>query len=113
MKILDQPNQAVADASQLQCLRVVCPLILPAPDQGNVASCITPLPPPDYVRIVEALKVELSEVCARGFYLACGKFGRIVGPICPFDPAPEARIDRLTVKVEELTAKVEELRPRK
>ena len=63
--------------------------------------------------LYRGIEAELTEVCAIKFFDACGKFGDIVGPRCPFDPVPKARFHRLAARIDELQAQVEELMARK
>jgi hypothetical protein len=47
--------------------------------------------------------------CGKEFALACRDFGKIVGPICPFDPIREFDKMKLEYGVEDLQVRVEEL----
>lgn len=60
-------------------------------------------------RLFEGITMELK-ACGKEFALACREFGEIVGPICPFDPVPDARFHRLITRLDELEVLVEELR---
>ncbi|MDY6877276.1 MAG: hypothetical protein SWK90_13880 [Chloroflexota bacterium] len=109
MKTVDRP--VIGDFEQIpaQCLKVVscakvevCPTILPLEDCRAAFWCGDGL--------FEAISTELVDICASEFYLACGKFGDIVGPVCPFDPVSVARFHRLAFRIGELEATVEELR---
>ena len=110
MKVVDRPV-VTGDFEQVmqQCLKVVscaqvevCPTIRPPEDCRVELWCGRDL--------FRAIEVELVKVCAGEFYRACDKFGEIVGPICPFDPVPEARFNRLQFRIDELEATIEELR---
>lgn len=55
--------------------------------------------------------VEEFEICAKELALACREFGRVIRPICPFDPIYaldriklEAMVGQLQMRVEELEA---------
>ena len=113
MKVIDQPAELRLEESSPLCLRlgkfecakVICPNITPVDEFGGASFCGR--------GFFEAIQYELVEVCKNEFFLACAKFGNIVGPICPFDPPRladkyqlVAQIEELTVKVEELTAKI-------
>jgi hypothetical protein len=94
MNVIDSPAEFSREALLPQCLRIMCPTITPVPDYG---------------RILEAIRVELVDICAKEFFMVCKKFGSVVGPICPFDPPHLAEIGRLKVQVEELNIKIREL----
>jgi len=107
MKMIDRPFATSIEEMAPQCLRVVscakvelCPTILPIEDCRVALFCGR--------GFVEAIRVELVEVCAGKFYKVCD-FGKIVGPICPFDPVPEARFHKLNARIEELQVQVKEL----
>lgn len=109
MKTVDRPVIGGFEQVPAQCLKVVscanvgiCPTILPLEDCRAALWCGAGL--------FEAISAELTDVCAKEFFHACGKFGDLVGPICPFDPVPTARFHKLTSRIDELEATVEELR---
>ncbi len=109
MKTVDRPVTGSLEQVAAQCLKVVscakvevCPTILPLDDCRVAFWCGR--------GFVEAIRVELVDVCAGKFYRVCEDFGKVVGPICPFDPVPEARFHRLAFRIGELEATVEELK---
>ena len=113
MKMIDKPAElALKEQAHwcfaldgVKCTKLVCPNITPIQECGGGLLCGR--------AFVNAIQYELIEVCKKGFFLACAKFGDVVGPLCPFDPPRlvdkfrlEAQIEELKVVVEELSAKV-------
>ena len=53
--------------------------------------------------------IEEFEICAKEFGLACREFGKVIRPICPFDPIYTFDRIQLLAMVEQLQVRVEEL----
>jgi hypothetical protein len=56
--------------------------------------------------------IQEFEVCAKELALACRAFGKIIRPICPFDPIYVFDKIQLAAKLEVLQQRVEELEAR-
>lgn len=105
MKMIDKPTEIAQVDKSAQCLMVGRRECV-----GVICPNITPVDYRYYCHgFFEAIQYELIEFCGKEFFIDCGKFGDIVGPICPFDPPRLADKYRFEVQIEELRVAVDEL----